>query len=446
VLAEFLGISEKWDVTSLAEFLITGRISFPYSYYRNIEAIDCGCIYTIALEDEIALCKSKEKYFDFDFTIDPRLKEVDLAEELAAAFRRSVNRRINSLFGQTAISLSGGLDARAILSCVSDPHNVCAFTFFDEPNYEYRIAAAIAKEAGIRWVPLKRDFDYYGNFAEMGTKISGGVGSISMNHYLGFRSRLRTSGIDNVISGLYCDYLFKGLLLDKKKNRLVRNEVMSEFRYESYEPYFGLNTPYWNNVKERLDMSFPDRLKDDTSDIGRLKIEAKRMFPLSHDLENLVPQRVMPWYLPTIDNEIIDVYLKIPPKYKLNVSLFSRVAELLCNHKFSRIPNSNTGARIGAPKINSIIHEYKKAISTQIKSIFRQSILSDDSWPNWEFYICNSKVIESLWMRNHSKVKDIFRTILGEDPYFKNIHDYKGIQNIFFLRLLTLKIWIEQRL
>lgn len=444
-LAEFLGISTDWDFTSLAEFLITGRLSFPYSYYRKIEALDCGTIYTIALKDEIALCKSKERYFDFDFVIDQRLTEDDLAEELAAAFRRAVNRRINSLFGQTAISLSGGLDARAILCCIGDPEKVCAFTFFDEPNYEYRIAAAIAKEMRLKFIPLKRDFDFYANSAEMGTRISGGVGSVSMNHYLGFRNTLRTLGVENVISGLYCDYLFKGLLLDKKKNRFARTEAMSQFRYESYEPYFLWNIPYWNNVKERLDILFPNHLKSDSSDIGRLKIEAKRMFPLSHDLENLVPQKVLPWYLPTIDNELIDVYLKIPPKFKLNASIFSKVAKVLCNHKLSRIPNSNTGARIGASKINSMISEYKKVIFFRIKRRFAQGIISDDSWPNWDYYICNSKIIESLWMRNKSKVKDIFRTILGEDPYFKNIHDFKGIQNVLFLRLLTLKMWIEQR-
>jgi asparagine synthetase B (glutamine-hydrolysing) len=445
VLAEFLGSSHDLDVTSLAEFLITGRVSFPYTYYKTIEALDCGCIYTIDLEEEIALCKSKEKYFDFEFMIDPRLSECDLAEELAAVFKKAVNRRISPLFGQSAISLSGGLDARAILCCVSDLDNVCAFTFFDEPNYEYRIAEVIAKEAGVKMFPLKRDFDYYGNAAEMGTRISGGFGSISMNHYLGFRTTLRTSGIGNVISGLYCDYLFKGLLLDKNKNRFTRTEVVSEFRYESYEPYFLLNTLHWNRVRERLDNTFPERLKNDKSDIGRLRIEAKRIFPLCYDLENLVPQRVMPWYLPTIDNELIDLYLKIPPRYKLNVSIFSRVVEMLCNKKFLRIPNSNTGARIGATRINSIVHEYKKAISARIKERISRNIASEDSWPNWEYYICNSKIIESLWVRNNSKFKEIFKSILGNDPYLKSIHEYKGRQNILFLRLLTLKLWFEQR-
>lgn len=445
VLAKFLGCSDDWDFTSLAEFLITGRVSFPYSYYRKIEALDFGCIYTITLEDEIALCKSKEKYFDFNFIIDPRLKECDLAEELAAAFKKAVKIRTNPLFGRSAISLSGGLDARTILSCVSDQDDVCAFTFFDKPNYEYRIGEAIAKEAKVKLFPLKRDFDYYGNAAEMGTRISGGFGSISMNHYLGFRTTLRTSGIDNVISGLYCDYLFKGLLLDKKKSRFSRTEFVSDFRYESYEPYFLLNTSHWNSVRERLDNTFPDRLKDDKSDIGRLRIEARRIFPLCYDFENLVPQRVMPWFLPTIDNELIDIYLKIPPRYKLNVSIFSRVAEMLCNKNILRIPNSNTGARIGATRINSIIHEYKKAISARIKKRISQNIASEDSWPNWEYYICNSNRIESLWIRNSSKVRKIFQSILGEDPYLKNIHEYKGNQNTLFLRLLTLKLWLEQR-
>jgi asparagine synthase (glutamine-hydrolysing) len=448
ILATVLGLSDDWDMTSMAEFLMTGKVSFPYSYYKNIQALDYGCIHTIDLKAEKAVYESKRKYFDFNFHVDHRLSEWDIAEELAVAFRKAMNKRALPIFGQTAISLSGGLDSRAILSSTDYKNKIWTFCFFDEENIEYKIAKAIAREAGVKFIPLKRPFDHYGNNAEMGIKISGGLGDFGNNHYLGFRESLLNLGIDNIISGFYCDYLFKGLVLDKKANKFLRTESLSQFKYENYMPIFWFDTSYSNYVRERLDTVFPEDMRKDESEIGKLNIEHRRIFPLSYEPDNqetTVPQRVMGWYLPIVDNDIIETYLKIPPKYKLNTSIYSKMVEIQCGKTISAITNVNTGAKVNASRMTVLLHSYKTALEKRLKRK-KESIASDGSWPNWPYYIQNSKKIGALWMRKNKIAEDLFKQILGKDPYKMKPQEYSRNDRELklFLRLLTLKLWIDQ--
>jgi asparagine synthase (glutamine-hydrolysing) len=448
ILANALHISNDYDLTSVAEFLVTGKVSFPHSYYTGIRALDYGSIYTIDLKPQTPTYETKRKYFDFKFKIDHGLSEWDVAEELAAAFRNAINRRTLPLFGTTGISLSGGLDSRALLCSADNRDNIWTFCFFDEENLEYRIAKEIAKEANVKFIPLKRDFDHYGDNAEMGVRISGGMGDFGNNHYLGFRNAFKNIGIDNIIAGFYCDYLFKSLVLNKNRNKFLRTETYAKFEYENYMPLYWFDTLYSKQVKERLDEQFPDNLKKDESDLGRLEIERRRLFPFYLEPDNqetTIPQRVMGWYLPIVDNDIIDTYLKIPPKFKLNTSMYSKMVEIRCGEKISKIKNINTGARVNAPQMSLILHGYKNILHSRIKKK-KKSIATNESWPNWPYYIYNSKKIESLWMRKNETACDIFSKILGSDPYGKPIREYKSVDLKLFLRLLTLKLWFDQRM
>jgi hypothetical protein len=67
------------------------------------------------------------------------------------------------------------------------------------------------------------------------------------------------------------------------------------------------------------------------------------------------------------------------------------------------------------------------------------------SWPNWRYYFLHSKVIESLWTRPNQVAREIFISILGWDPFLKSSRDYVGPQLLLFLRLLTQKLWLDQR-
>lgn len=447
IMAEAMNISLDWDLVSITEFLMTGKVSFPCSYYNKIKALDYGSVHEVSLSRDKKFHICSKKYFELSFSIDHSISEWDLAEDLASAFRKAVNRRTLPHFGQTCLSLSGGLDSRTLLCSADDKCNIVTYCFFNDENFEYEVAKQIAKEAGVKFIPLKRDFDHYGNNAEKGVRISGGMGNFANNHYLGFRNDFKEHGITNLLTGCYCDYFFKGLTLDIKKHKYLKIEKLSQYQDEYYHPYLVFNSHYSVKVKERLANIFPEEQRNDLSVMGRLRREEKRLFPLSSEADNamrLIPQRVMPWFLPIVDNDIVDVYLKVIPKYKLNASLFSKMAKIQCGENIAKIPNSNTGVEVNASLVSVTTSLYKRALLKRLKG---KSIATEGSWPNWEYYIENSKHIESLWMRNKERYRDIFVEILGEDPYKKTVREYSNSEAslTLFLRMLTLKLWFEQR-
>ena len=447
-LAFALGEDQNLDVTSLAEFLTTGRLTFPFTYYRNIRGMAPGCIHTITLQHGAAEYDSKRRYFAFDFKTDRGGSDGELPEQLAMAFRNAVRRRTAPRLGKTAIGLSGGLDSRVILSATMERSHIQAFTLFDEENVEFKTAKSLADACNVTLVPIRRDFDYYGNSAELGVKISGGTGCIASNHFLGIREHLVRSGVQNLLTGCYCDYLLKGLALNTAEQKITRSDQLADFKFEFYRPCFWSKTAYRNQVEARLRNLFPECSKGRLSPEDWLKVECKRTFPLAYEgdlAQRVIPQRVMPWFLPIADNEIIDVYLRIPSRDKLNASLFKKMVSILCDERVLRVPDSNTGAPVNASEARYSFHRYFSALSNRIHDKVFPGLATRGSWPNWTFYLRHSGVIQSLWRRKNGIAQDVFGDILGVDLFKKPVSEYHGREVEFFLRLLTQKLWLDQR-
>lgn len=448
VLAAVSESSGDIDPTSLAEFLITGKVSFPHTYYKNITGLEPGSVHTIDLQGDSDGEVRSEKYFEFKFHFDTGVSEWDLAEELAGAFRKAVSRRTDRRFGRSAISLSGGLDSRALLCAAPQEDNVSTFCFFDEENLEYRIAKAIAKEVGVPIIPMKRAYNHYGDNAEAGIRISGGMGDFGNNHFLGFRSVLRESGIENILAGFYCDYFFKGLLLDRDKNRFLGAYHLSGFRYETYMPLLWFDTPYAGKVKERLDSLWPGDIREDNSEVGFLTREAKRLFPLFMEPDNMettVPMRTLGWYLPIVDNDIVDAYMKIPAQFKVNGTMYSKMVHRLCGRAVSSIINANTGARVNAHAYAVLFQKYSRFVRRKLKKE-EFGIKTDESWPNWKYYLRNSEKIKALWSDPEPETRELVTCIMGKDPWRAPIKNNTEGNLKYFLRILTLKIWLERRI
>ena len=448
VLAAVVGESQNWDRTSLAEFLMTSRVSFPYTYYRNIRALEPGCILSLDFQKGRPAQQSQDKYFRFDFKIDPAASEDVLADELAAAFKQAVRRRTLPLFGRTGVGLSGGLDSRAILSTVDLRSQAVAFTLFDKENAEFRTAKAIAEACRVPLLPIQRDFEFYGRSAESGVRASAGTGCITCNHFLSARERLKEAGITNLLTGCYCDYMFKGLAFNRHENRLSCTDELNSFRFEFYDSFHWLKPPFLEDVMARLKAQFPESAQDRLSEQDWLEVERKRTFPLAYEqdlAQRVIPQRVMPWYVPVVDNDLIDVYLKIPARFKLNSSIFKKMLLSLCPANVLAIPDSNTNTAIGAVWPQYALNRYWSSIRNQIEAKVLSRMATSGSWPNWRHYLSHTQTIGPLWNRSNPVAKEVFTSILGRDPFARRLGEYASDEPILFQRLLTQKLWLDQR-
>jgi asparagine synthase (glutamine-hydrolysing) len=446
-LADLAGESRNWDLTSFAEFILTGKLSAPFTYYRKIKAVPHASTTTLTFSENAPATEQARSYFQFQPQPQPAEKMDEVAEQFAAAFQQAVAKRTLPLLGKTAIALSGGLDSRTVLCAAPDRQALLTFSCYDQENLEFRIARSIAQAAGAEFIPLKRPFDYYGDHAALGVRISAGMGCIASNHFLGFRPQLRDLGIQNLLTGCYCDYLFKGLALNKRVNPWTTRERLNGFDFSYYFGHSRSPTPLGAKVQRRLEDIFPAALRRYDTEAVVQTVEQRRMFPLAYEEDNAertIPQRVMGWYVPIADNDLMDVIQNMSCAMKLNRSLFAKTVGRICGDTIASIPDANTGVPVSASVLREACSAHLQRAGSLLRK-FKPSPATNSSWLNWGYYARHSKVVQSLWSAPNPDALDIFRRVLGNDAYSLDTSAYEGRRLGLFMQLFTLKLWFDQR-
>ncbi|MBX3744428.1 MAG: hypothetical protein KF833_03895 [Verrucomicrobiae bacterium] len=448
VVADAAGENSRLDTISLAEFLLTNTVTPPHTYYERVKAVDHASTVTATFQDQAPPTLSRHRTFDFSLAADPNASEEDLAGALAEALRRAVRRRTLPRLGTTAVALSGGLDSRALLACIEDPERVFAFTCYDQPNPEFRVAQAVAHSLGVRFLPFQRPFEYYGDHAAAGVRISGGMGTFANNHFLGVIDRLHQEGAENLLTGCYCDYLFKALPLNLDRHWLTGRERLGPFRHQFYFSHRSSASPLASAVRDRWEARIPTEFRTQSTPEAVFQVEARRTFPLCYEGDNqqrVVPQRLTGWALPVSDREVLALYRTLPYTLKLDRSIFLKaVLRLTRSSPVARVPDANTGARPGAHPATVCLASSWLRAKRKLRKL-RPTLATEGSWPDWHHYVAQSATLKSLWERPNPEAFDLFRQVLGPDAVRPDIRTYAGRDTFLLVALLTLKLWFERR-
>ena len=445
VLAGAVDRGHRLDEVSLAEFIQTSTVTPPWTYYEGIEACESGCVFTMDLRTGRLTSRS---YFALEFTGGAQPDPETLAAELARAWRRAVRRRTLPRLGRVAVALSGGLDSRLILAAMEDPSRALAFTCYDAPNRELKTARAIAAAVGAEFQPFARPPDYYGENAPAGVRLSGGMGTFANNHFLGVWNPLRTAGTRLLLTGCYCDYLFKGLPLNRRIRAWDGRESLAPYRHEFYFQHWHFDTPLARKVWDRWEARFPAPLRQRMDDEALHRIETLRTFPLYHEGDNqqrIVPQRLGAWSPPVTDLEMLRLYRRVPSRFKLNRDLFLRAARLLlAGSSLIKIPDANTGAPLTAPAwLEAASWQWLRLKRKMMR--LRRSPASDGSWPDWSHYYRHSPALELHWRTAGTELHDRLLAITGWKALPARPADFPPDQCFLFVPLLTLKLWWQHR-
>lgn len=445
VLADAGGQAHRLDEVSLADFILSGTVTPPYTYYEAVRATEFGSVLTFDLTAGLPRLLSSRRYFDLAYAGDERMPEAALVEELAAALHRSVRRRSSPRVGPSAIALSGGLDSRVVLACRADRERTFAFTLYDEANRELRTAEAIAQSESTPFLPLRRAPDYYAEHAEQGVRLSGGMGSFANNHFLGVLPELKQRGMQGLLTGCYCDYLFKGLPLNRATQWFTGREVVAPFSNEFYFDHFDSTSTLAVRAAARRADRVPADLRTSRAPDVMFQVEARRTFPLNYEGDNqqrLVPQRMTGWCPPFVDRDVVDVYRRLPYHFKLNRSVFKKVAARLTPDM--TVADANTGARPMA----STAREWLGRGQLRAHRRWRRmtgAAAAEGSWPDWTRYAAESPGLDGLWHRPSPEAADLFQRVLGRSLPTDDVRAIRRRQPFLFIGLLTVKIWLEQR-
>lgn len=442
------GAKTSRDDLSFVEFLSAWRITPPHTYYNEIKYLGAAKHITINLADNNI--NEKEYWKPFQ---DTSYDDFDIAsKELELALRDSINKITLSRLGPIVNFTSGGMDSRVVLYCASDRNALIGFNMYDEPNLESSVAQQLCIECDVRYYGFKRDIDYYPRLMKDIVAVNNGMNAFDDQHYLGAREVIKLLDAKTVISGCSTDWLFKGYGLDKRYKKFLGKNlpvtIMTKNRIDAFLPNIPNEVPteYKTKIKERLLNWFGDVPKNFEEDIDWLLVEDKRIRPTLYAPSISGPSmyRIFPYDTFLASSDIAEVYGKMPAKWKINSTIWSKTVSRI-GGKAGKVIDANSGSKMGISlphRLYDFGRGWIKRHIIQKNKYIKDQLATDYSWPNFGWYIKNSKTLIDLWMNTSSTNKAVLCDYLGYNPWSFSL-DYWAKRHNYFFRMITIIIYLR---
>lgn len=358
------------DLCSVTEYLRFGTVFENRSLYEDIKAVPSASILS-ASQSGMRL----EQYWFMTYDESWQKPVQYYVENLVDAFKLSTSRLTNG-FDNAALMLSGGLDSRMIAASIwASGRKVKVISFGGFENDEVKIARHVAKVCGFSYSFLKRVPGYYQMVFPGTVHIGSGLFPFYHAHMLGLHEQIHAEGINTLLHGWGLDVLFSGTYLPRR--------AVSHLPGRS----FNLIWPQVFDTQESVSEGLYSRLAFPTDDLidrlpGILLKDMWRCWPrdvivaLVDNAENYAENYYnrYEWVLlqdisrirsflyplsirwgskdrcPLYDNQIIELYLSMPPGLRICSRAYGRALEKL-SKPLARIPYSRTGVSIRSPEV-----------------------------------------------------------------------------------------------
>ena len=153
------------------------------------------------------------------------------------------------------------------------------------------------------------------------------------------------------------------------------------------------------------------------------------------------------WSAVTADNNILDMFERIPHRMKLDTKIFLEAVRKVCPKEVLRIPDANTGTPLTAGEFRRFFGRWQRAIAFLAQKKFAPKVATTGSWPDWGYYISHSRKLYELWIRNNPLAIEVLSRVMGYNPFERPLRWWvdRGEMEVI-LRLITLKIWMDVRI
>ena len=323
------GFAARVPSRRVAQFLGIGTLVLDGTWMEGVELVSPGTVLSWDCQRG-SLSRYRYWWWDRIKRVDAKIDRRAAAEELAYRFRRSVEKRW-SAGGKAGLSLSGGLDSRAILAALpTTERSPVTVTFGLPDSLDARAARRVAAIRGAEahfieisarnWLRPRSDGVWW---TEGNTNIVDLHGSEARPIY----EKLMEVNLD----GYGGDTLLRGDLLQGRRSMR------------------GFDPGYIAGYKH-CDVSLLDGL-DQFAPLGRseywfLEASARRWVagPLLWELTFLENRK------PFLANEIVEFVLSLPDDLRYRGRLYTAMLVGAFPEYFKRIAWANTGIPIGWPR------------------------------------------------------------------------------------------------
>lgn len=322
-------VDKTIDQTSLPCFMDLGYLMGEHTWFEHIRLIKPASIYEYEIDSDTLT----QRYYWTWGEIKPSDLTFDEAvDALYEAFIKSVRRRFDPA-ERIGISLSGGLDSRAIFAAVNQlypAYRGYAFTFGIPGCHDIRIAKQVVERSD--WRHEEFHFSNLNWFQPRKAMIWNTDGMFDMTHMHG---------------GEFVDHVAKNI--DINMNGYLGGEAFGD-TYQEMERY--------RSVESRIDSSrwsaiYKDYMRlsdaeDAFFDIRHIEpfhfINRSRRFILMGPVNSEVQ---LSQRFPQVDNGIFNVLFAIPDRYRVHNRLYSAMLQRHFPKYFRDIPWQKTGKPAG---------------------------------------------------------------------------------------------------
>ncbi|MEL6159069.1 MAG: asparagine synthase-related protein [Cyanobacteria bacterium J06623_5] len=457
---ELPGFEPKIDPLAVEDFFGLRYMIGDRTWFEGVELIPAATVLTwdLALDSEspkTAQQIQRDRYWWWDQIrpLPDGLMEDEITGYLGSLFRKAVKNR--SLKGEkTGLTLSGGLDSRAIIAAMPNHGpKIEAITYGKKGCEDIQIAKRVAKVKGANFHAVEINSENWLNSRI--AKVWETDGSCSLIHMQFtaaldkvkesnlFSCILHGAGGDGFVGG---DHLFEHSQDDSQldyyilKRLNLINFADSEThkasvlnRFKSYYQTLG-NCPHVLYIDSRI-RSF--LLKD-------IKVSA------TYGIE---------CRMPFLDNDFQEFLYAVPNELKHNNYLYSKMLLAKFPDFFETIPRQGTGVPISPPgflrKANKKLEQFAYRIHNKLKRVVRSQGFSFPEWdpskPKGDFYDYNT------WLREEPARSFVEEILLNPEALYPAYISEEKVKQHWQAHLsgeadqfdklgqiLTFEIWLQQ--
>jgi asparagine synthase (glutamine-hydrolysing) len=329
-ILEHKSLNKEIKEEAIADFFVLGKVIGDKTLFKEIKALPPASIFMNS-KDETSI----DKYWEFVYNYDGISKntEKSIVNELVKTFGNSIAKRLKSSH-RYACALSGGLDSRTVLSAVpkTERDKIIAFTFGDHLCDEIKVAKAVANNLKVRHKEIEYEPGVLTKYFEEVVYLTDGMDDVSVSNMpYAYKHVRKFAEID--FQGFAMDLFLGGSFLDPYIFTLRSDSELADWLYSKMILFSEsllseiLTTQYYKKVKGK---AFKSILRE----IKKLKgktypDKADSFFMTNHVsrftiLGSVIGRNFLEETFPTLDNEFIDVILKIPPEFRFRHKIYMR--------------------------------------------------------------------------------------------------------------------------
>jgi len=448
----------NWD--SVADFFTFEFIIGNKTIIKNINLLPPASILSFNLK------KNRFKilqYWELKYDENYSHNEEWYANELYRRFKNAVKRRMTKA-KTLGLFLSGGIDSRAILAACTSPKEVRTYSLGESHSREVSIARKVAKIAGVKNEFLQIDRTFHSKYANEAIQIGEGMLNLYHFHPISVLNEIKE---EIIFHGLAQDVMFGGIYLPRKKIRVLgenvplpwisnlnRNEII-QYIYKdrntlfteeelsqlfSKDIYAKIKGKALNSIKEAVNAAEKNaNLPPNIIDHVILNNRVRRWTSIwSACIRSVLEDRV-----PAFDNELIDLYLQTPPKFRFNHRIYVKALRKM-NPKLAKVIYNKTGVPANTPSIfrylGNLFVEATRKLKIHIRRLTKGaiSIPIKSGYPDYDEWLRKIPCVRNFVIDTLFDKRTLDRGYFNEEYLKKMVNDHMASKRDLSYQLLAL--------